>query len=111
MVDARLGTDDIGSEANIDGTNSYASVIGMMLCLELNTSPYISFDVHQCDRFTHNTKASYETGAKRICRYLQGTNDNVLVFNPSKKLVVNCYADDGVHPKSFPFFNIRSHLS
>ena len=30
---------------------------------------------------------------KRICRYLQVTKDNVLVFNPSKKLVVDCYAD------------------
>ena len=30
---------------------------------------------------------------KRICRYLQGNNDNGLMFNPSKKLVVDCYAD------------------
>ena len=30
---------------------------------------------------------------KSICRYLQGTKDNGLVFNPSKKLVVDCYAD------------------
>ena len=30
---------------------------------------------------------------KRICRYIQGTKDNVIVFNPSKKLVVDCYAD------------------
>ena len=30
---------------------------------------------------------------KRICRYLQGTKNNVLVVNPSKKLVVDCYAD------------------
>ena len=30
---------------------------------------------------------------KRICRYLQGTKDNGLVFNSSKKLVVDCYAD------------------
>ena len=29
---------------------------------------------------------------KRICRYLQGTKDNGLVFNPSKKLVMDCYA-------------------
>ena len=28
-----------------------------------------------------------------ICRYLQGTKYNGLVFNPSKKLVVDCYAD------------------
>ena len=30
---------------------------------------------------------------KRICRYLQGNKDNGLVFNHSKKLVANCYAD------------------
>ena len=28
----------------------------------------------------------------RICRYIQGTKDNGLVFNTSKKLVVDCYA-------------------
>ena len=30
---------------------------------------------------------------KRICRHLRVTKDNGLVFNPSKKLVVDCYAD------------------
>ena len=30
---------------------------------------------------------------KRICRYLQGTKYNGLVFNPSKKLDVDCYAN------------------
>ena len=30
---------------------------------------------------------------KRICPYLHGKKDNGLVFNPSKKLVVDCYAD------------------
>ena len=65
----------------------------MMLYLTSNTRPDISFAIHQCVRFTHNTKASHKTAVKRICRYLQGTNDNGLVFNPSKKLVVDCYAD------------------
>ena len=64
----------------------------MMLYLASNTRPHISFAVHQCDWFTHNTKASHETAVKMICRYLQGTKDNGLVFNPSKKLVVDCYA-------------------
>ena len=31
---------------------------------------------------------------KMIYRYLQGTKDDGLVFNPSKKLVVDCYADE-----------------
>ena len=31
---------------------------------------------------------------KRICRYLQGTKDNGIVFNPHKKIVVDCYDDE-----------------
>ena len=65
----------------------------MMLYLAPNTRPDISFAVHQCAWFTHNTKASHETSVKRICPYLQGTKENGIVFNPSKKLVVDCYAD------------------
>ena len=65
----------------------------MMLYFASNTRPDLSFAVHQCARFTHKTKALHETPVKRICRYLQGTKDNGLVFNPPKKLVVDCYAD------------------
>ena len=64
-----------------------------MLYLASNTRPDISFIVHHCSRFTHNTKASQNTAVKRIFRYLQGTKDNGLVFNPSKKPVVGCYVD------------------
>ena len=61
--------------------------------LASNTRPDVSFDVHQCGRFTHSTNASHESAVKRICWYLQGTKDNDLVFNPSNKLVVDFYAD------------------
>ena len=92
-VEAPILTDANGSEAKIDWPNSYASIIGMMLYLASNARPDILFAVHQCSRFTYNTKASRETDVKRICWYLQGTKDNVLVFNPPKKLVVDCYSD------------------
>ena len=92
-VEASLGTDVNGSEAKRDWPNSYASVIGMMLYLASNTRPDISFAVHQCARFTHNTKASQETAVKRVFIYIQGTKDNGLVFNLSNKLAVDCYAD------------------
>ena len=90
---APIRTDVNGSEAKIDWPNSYDSVIGMMLCLSSNTRPDIYLAVHQCARFTNNNKVSHETAVKRTFRYLQGTKDNGLVFNPSKKLVVDCYAD------------------
>ena len=57
--EAPLGTAAIGSEAKRDWTNSYASVIWMMLYLESNIILDISFAVNQCSRFTHNTKASH----------------------------------------------------
>ena len=91
--EAPLVTDANGSEAKRYLTNSYDYIIGMMLYLESNTKPDISFSVHQCAWFTHNIKASHETTVKRIYRHLRGTKDNGLVFNPSKKLVLNCFDD------------------
>ena len=58
-VEAPLGTDAIGSEAKRDWTNSYDSVIGMMLYLASNIRPDISFAIHQYSRFTNNTKVSH----------------------------------------------------
>ena len=63
----------------------------MMLYLLKNTRPDISFSVHACTQFTHNTKVSYDMYVKRICQYLQDTKDKGLLFNPFKKLVVDCY--------------------
>ena len=92
-IEAPLGTYANRYEAKRDWPNSYTSVIGMMLYLTSNTRPDISFAVHQCARFIHNTKVSHETDVKSICWYLQGTKDNGLMFNPSKKMVVYFYAD------------------
>ena len=92
-VEAPIGTDANGYEAKRYCPNSYDSVIGMMLYLASNTRPDTSFAVHQCARFTHNTKASHDAAVKKICWYLQGTKDNGIVFNLSKKMVVDCYDD------------------
>ena len=85
-AESPLGTYDNVYESKRDWHNSYASVIGMMLYLESKTRPDIYFSIHQCERFTHNTKASHETAVKRIFRYIKGTKKSFMVFNPSKKL-------------------------
>ena len=92
-VDAHLVTDANGSEAKRYWPNSYYSVIVMIFYMASNTRPFIPFDVHQCAWFTHNTKVSHDTAVKSICRYLQGTKDNCLWFNPSNELMVDCYAN------------------
>ena len=54
--------------------------------------PDISFGVNQCEKFNYNTEASYEISVKMVCCYLQVAKDKILVFNPSKILVVDFYA-------------------
>ena len=56
-VEVPLGKYANGYDSKRDYTNSYASVIGMMLYLVSNIISDIPFDVHQCARFSHNTKA------------------------------------------------------
>ena len=91
--EAPIGTDENASKAKIYWPNFYASVIWMILYLASNTILDIAFSIHPCARFTHNTKLSHEMDVKKICRYLQGTKDNVLMFNPSKTPIMGCYAD------------------
>jgi hypothetical protein len=86
-----LGTDSKGPARQEEW--DYATAVGMLLYISSNSRPDIQFAVHQCARFTHCPKASHEEGIKRICRYLQGTRNKGLTFNPSTKLTLDCYVD------------------
>ena len=86
-----LGTDPNGVVAKADW--SYSSVVGMLLYLAGNSRPDIAFAVHQCARFTHAPKESHEAAVVRICRYLQATKDEGLIFHPTRKLQVDVYVD------------------
>ena len=92
-VDSPHRIEDNGHEAKRDCSKSYDYVIGMILYMESNTRPYISFAVHQCALFTNNTKASHDTDVNMICQDTQGTKEKGLEFNTSKKLLVYCYTD------------------
>lgn len=72
---------------------NYASVVGMMLYLASNSRPDIAFAVHQSARFTHCAKLVHEQAIKRIARYLKGTRDKGLRFQPTKDLSLELYAD------------------
>jgi hypothetical protein len=86
-----LGTDING--APFDCSFDYASIVGMMMYLALNSRPDIQFAVHQCARFTHNPKRSHGEAILRICCYLQGTKDKVLHFKSTTDLKLDCYCD------------------
>ena len=66
-VERHLDTYDNDNEAKRDLPNLYVSVIVIMLYIAPNTKPDISFSVHWCSWFTHNTKESHETVLDIIC--------------------------------------------
>ena len=59
---------------------NYRSVVGMMLYLAGCSRPDISYAVHQCTRFSHGTKHSYEVTIKQTARYLKGTRDKGIIM-------------------------------
>ena len=72
---------------------SYPSLIGMLLYLSSNTRPDVTFAVNSCARFNHCAKLIHEKGVKRIARYLKGTRDKGLIFDPNKALQLEMYCD------------------
>ena len=64
---------------------NYASVVGMLLYISGHSRPDIAFAVHQVARFTHNPTDKHEKAIILIGRYLKGTRDRGLVYDPSKQ--------------------------
>ena len=65
----------------------------MLFYLATDSRPDISFAVHQCSRLTHYTRTIYKDAVLRICRYLQHTSEEGLIYTPTYKTTVDCYAD------------------
>ncbi len=70
----------------------YRQVIGKLLYLEKSTRPDISCAVHQFARFSANPKNKHAEAAKRIGRYLLGTQEKDLVMKPNQN-GLECWVD------------------
>jgi hypothetical protein len=86
-----LGSDQLGEWCVADW--DYASVVGMLMYLSSNSRPDIQFAVHQCARFTHSPRKIHEEAVKHICRYLKGTIEQGIQFDPDSSLTLDCYVD------------------
>ena len=73
---------------------NYRSLIGMLIYLARNTRPDIEYAVHQCARFQCDPRKPHANAIKRIGRYLLGTRDKGISFNPNGILThLECYVD------------------
>nr|XP_016439335.1 PREDICTED: uncharacterized mitochondrial protein AtMg00810-like [Nicotiana tabacum] len=85
----RLDMDEHGSPVN---ETMYRGIIGSLLYL-IASRPDIVFSVGLCARFQSNPKESHPKTAKRILRYLKGTQDLVLYYPSGDNFDLIGYAD------------------
>jgi hypothetical protein len=94
-----LGADVDSSEKHDDCFKwSYATAVGMLQYLAMNTRPDISFAVSQVSRFTHAPKKSHGIAVKTIVRYLKRTEDKGTyldqdIYHAADCLKLECFVD------------------
>ena len=79
------------SEA-FDAHFDYRSVIGKLNYLDKCSRPDIAFQEHQCARFAAAPKAEHGKALKWLGRYLLGTKDKGLIYEPGQQSF-DCYVD------------------
>ncbi|XP_070002374.1 uncharacterized mitochondrial protein AtMg00810-like [Nicotiana sylvestris] len=85
----QLDMDETGPPVN---QTMYRGIIGSLLYLTVSR-PNIVFSVGLCARFQSNPKESHLKAAKRILRYLKGTQDMVLYYPSSDNFNLIKYVD------------------
>ena len=73
----KLVNEDRGDTAT---TKKFQSLVGSLLLFSLCIRPYISYAVHRVSRRTHSPTLGDFKLAKRVARYLQGTNTVRLIL-------------------------------
>jgi hypothetical protein len=86
-----IGADRDGAIFNEDW--EYATVVGMLIYLAYSTRPDIAYAVHQAARHTHAPRVSHAVAVKRILRYLCGTRDKGIYFQPNRSNQIYCHVD------------------
>eukprot|EP00956_Cyclotella_meneghiniana_P016831 scaffold26923_cov50-Cyclotella_meneghiniana.AAC.1 len=71
----------------------YRTAVGMLSYLQGNTCPDISMATHQTARFCIDPRLSHEQAIMRIGRYLLGTADRSIIYEPDPKKGLECYVD------------------
>ena len=72
---------------------SYRQLVGMLTYLMNSSRPELAMAVNQAARFCNDPKLSHERAIHRICKYLLGTRDKGIIFQPDKTKGIECFVD------------------
>ena len=85
-----------------NGSFHYRRVIGKLNFLSKSTRPDIEYAVHQCARFCEDPRKSHGDAIVHLAKYLKGTRDKGLIFDPKKDESLRVYADADFAGNWFP---------
>ena len=71
----------------------YAIIVGMLLYIDGNSLPGITYSESKVERFTLHPKLSHEAGLKLIGRYLLGMRNKGLIITTTRDLNIYAYPD------------------
>jgi len=91
VVGPLLSRDEDGPERKHDW--KYRTLTGMLGYLQHTSRPDISMATHQCARFNANPKLCHERAVKRVCKYLLGTMNKGIIFQPDYSKCLECHVD------------------
>jgi hypothetical protein len=74
-------------------TWNYRQAVGMLGYLQGSSRPDISMAVHQCARFNNNPKAIHERAIRHIGKYLLGTKNHGILYQPDPTKGIEVYVD------------------
>ena len=79
--------------ASFDGHFNYRSIIGKLNFLASSTRPDIAHATHSAARFQSDPKQEHGKAVEWLCRYLAGTRDKGMIFDPSADHSFDVYCD------------------
>lgn len=71
----------------------YRSAIGCLNYLACGTRPDIAFATNCLAQFNSNPRENHWAAVKRIIKYLKGTKDIAISYNPSRQIELSLYSD------------------
>jgi len=74
-------------------TTAYQQIIGSLMYLVTETRPDLAYTITHLSQFNSSPSITHLTAAKRVLRYLQGTNNRHLFYPWNNQLKMTAYTD------------------
>ena len=81
------------AESKLDDTKHYRQLIGSLIYAVMGTRPDLSYVITKLSQYMTNPSAIHLAAAKRVLRFLKGTQDQKLWYRYGQPLILEGFTD------------------